>query len=234
MADLILFIHGLGCSGDAFAEARNHPRLGAIPQWCPDLLGFGAAPKPADASYDLQQQAQRLAVELRDRAFDRLHLVGHSLGGAVMLLLPEDILARTATLISVEGNLIGEDCGLVSRKVAGSHYDSFVNDIFPRMRDHLDSLGIRGLHLGATTPLVFYRSCLSLVHWSDSSELLWRFLAFPRRKAYLHGGRSRHLPILRRLPYDLLVEVPDSGHFLMHDNPGVFYDRVADLILGDG
>jgi pimeloyl-ACP methyl ester carboxylesterase len=55
----------------------------------PDLLGYGAAPMPADGGpFTLDHEVERLLALLRQRGVQgALHLVGHSYGGAVALRL---------------------------------------------------------------------------------------------------------------------------------------------------
>jgi pimeloyl-ACP methyl ester carboxylesterase len=55
----------------------------------PDLLGYGAAPMPADgAAFTLDHEVERLLALLQQRGVQGpLHLVGHSYGGAVALRL---------------------------------------------------------------------------------------------------------------------------------------------------
>jgi pimeloyl-ACP methyl ester carboxylesterase len=81
----ILLLHGFGTNGYTWARwiaelARRH-RVFVV-----EMKGFGASPKPRDGRYGPQDQALLLhhlilQLDLRD-----LTLIGHSLGGAVVLL----------------------------------------------------------------------------------------------------------------------------------------------------
>lgn len=82
----VLFIHGLGGAGGYFL---NHAgKLAEHRLIAPDLLGFGASPKPLDARYDVDEQVARLLFTLGEELEGRKTvLVGHSFGAVVALAL---------------------------------------------------------------------------------------------------------------------------------------------------
>ena len=49
--DLLLFVHGLGCSKEAFLPAWEEERLKEYSLLAFDLVGFGEPSKPEDFSY---------------------------------------------------------------------------------------------------------------------------------------------------------------------------------------
>ena len=59
------------------------------------------------------------------------HVVAHSMGGAIGLLLSDDILARIKSFSNLEGNLMPEDC-FTSRKVTDHSVQSFQNELLPK------------------------------------------------------------------------------------------------------
>ncbi len=77
----LVFLHGIGASSRYFQN-----RLGTLPQnyrcVLPDLLGFGASPKPADCAYTITDHLDALHGTLADRGVldQPVTLVGHSLG----------------------------------------------------------------------------------------------------------------------------------------------------------
>lgn len=98
----ILLIHGLIGSLSAPAILRA---FGEAEVLAPDLLGYGTAHAAAPVDWTLADQADHLAGWL-DRAgiAEPVHLVGHSVGGAVAVLFARRYPGRTASLTSVEGN----------------------------------------------------------------------------------------------------------------------------------
>lgn len=61
-----------------------------------DLKGFGASPKPIDEHYALVDQVAYIRELLTELGLTKLVLIGHSLGGAVSLVLA----AQTPSLVS--------------------------------------------------------------------------------------------------------------------------------------
>lgn len=78
-------IHGFG--GSSFTWKSWAPRLAQRSQvFTIDLMGFGAAPKPADATYEPGEQARLVEAFLIEQGIDTVTLIGHSMGGGISLL----------------------------------------------------------------------------------------------------------------------------------------------------
>lgn len=96
-----LLIHGLiGSLRELVPVFARH----AAAAHAPDLLGYGALQQVDPASITLPGQVAHLLAYLDEHGLDRVHLVGHSVGGAVALLFAAQHPERVATLFSVEGN----------------------------------------------------------------------------------------------------------------------------------
>lgn len=83
----VLFLHGIGNSGDAWTKVINHlpdnVRIISI-----DLLGFGGSPKPTWAMYNAKNQARAvLATYLKLGRVSPVIIIGHSLGSLVAIEL---------------------------------------------------------------------------------------------------------------------------------------------------
>jgi pimeloyl-ACP methyl ester carboxylesterase len=102
----VLLLHGLlGSLSDptilaAFGDARV---------LAPDLLGYGAHRKNAPATWTLDDQADHVAAWLRERVDEPVHVVGHSVGGAVAVLFAHHYPGLVRSLTSVEGNFTLHD-----------------------------------------------------------------------------------------------------------------------------
>jgi len=219
---LLLCIHGLGCTHRSWDGLQAAIAATDWAIYAPNLPGFGGQPAPADFGFAMEEQAAWLAEQLQEFSYRQLHIVAHSMGGAIGLLLPDTVLHRASSFVSVEGNLIGEDCGLVSRRTSEMTLAQFRDRFYPRLKTSWAKLGLQGIDLEAVAPETFYRSCHSLVEWSDSGHLLGRFRALTCKCHYLYGSRSAHLPILQRLAPEEASAIADAGHFLMEDNPAAF------------
>ncbi|MDP2800530.1 MAG: alpha/beta hydrolase [Phreatobacter sp.] len=82
----IVLLHGLGASSYMWRHlapvlAKQY-RVIAV-----DLKGFGRSDKPADGGYRIEDHAASIIALLRRLKLDDVTLVGHSLGGAIALLL---------------------------------------------------------------------------------------------------------------------------------------------------
>jgi len=145
------------------------------------------------------------------------------MGGAIGLLLPSALLNSALTFANLEGNLIGKDCGIVSRKTISVSFQKFENELLPDLRALSKSLGEGRFFLDSALPLGFYKSAESLVRWSDSGDLLSRFKNLRCKKSYFYGEKNSDLDVLHRLNTIEKIMIGRSGHFMMNDNPDEFY-----------
>lgn len=83
--DVFVLVHGYGASG--FTWRHWAPKLAELGHVVlVDLKGFGRAPKPDDDRYGPADQADLVVRLVRERDLGHVTLVGHSLGGGVVLL----------------------------------------------------------------------------------------------------------------------------------------------------
>jgi len=227
--NLIFFLHGLGCSKGSFENVWERPDFKGFSLLAMDFVGFGHSDRPIDFSYSLEDHAKVCATVLRTFSEPRLHIVAHSMGGAVGLLLADDIFKQTETFINVEGNLIGADCGFISRKTISVPYETFEKELFPEFQSQLKTKEYQYLFLDTAAPFAFYKSAQSLVEWSDSGRLLERFKQLKCNKAYFYGQRNMGIKALDRLDTIKKRVISKSGHFPMNDNPDEFFSTLLNL-----
>jgi pimeloyl-ACP methyl ester carboxylesterase len=159
------------------------------------------------------------------------------MGGAIGLLTAETLGSKLKTFVNVEGNLLGEDCGILSRKTISVPFETFSSTLFDQLQEMMARSEEKGTRLWAswckkTAPYAFYKSAESLVAWSDSGDLLKKFQLLPVRKTYIYGKNNFH-SLTKQLQH--LQSIPSfgvarSGHFVMNDNPQDFY-RVLSRFL---
>jgi len=231
--ELVLLVHGLGCNKSAFNPVytgQDQRRWLAI-----DLPGHGQSP-PVAAQRDLIGFYADLVSELvRQLGHRTVHLVGHSMGGAVALLAANTL--PTGALVSIEGNLTGEDCGLVSRQIAAQSRSEFVRAGFAGLRERLladAETGVRiwGNWIEHADPATVWEAAAALVTWCDSGALAARWPRMHRR-TYLWGERSGYPEHLRSLlgPGGA-HQIPFAAHFAMVDNPIGLADAITAAIDG--
>jgi pimeloyl-ACP methyl ester carboxylesterase len=110
----LVLIHGLLGSCSYFDPQSLLPGLDIH---APDLIGYGAN-RSIDEGITLQRQAAEIVRVLREDVGRPAWLLGHSVGGAVMMLAAEQVPERVAGLISVEGNFTLKDAFWCSRIAA--------------------------------------------------------------------------------------------------------------------
>lgn len=231
-ADLLLFMHGLGCAKDSFDGAFEADALREYSLCSFDFPSHGLSGALPPGVATLQVYAD-IACDVLDRLSpQRVHLVCHSMGGAVGLLAAPKI-ANLATFVNVEGNLIGADCGLVSRQIANQPIDQFRDRGFNQLVDELEAsnrkdLQTWGTWLSRCDPIGLHDIANSLVEWSDRGELLDMFLRLPN-PVYLYGCDSQLDHLFSALQGTLSHSISRSGHFPMIDNPREFYELLQKL-----
>jgi len=224
--ELIFLLHGLGCSKESFRDIWIRDEFKNYSILAIDLPGFGESSKPDDFSYKMDDHALVCAEVLKEFSSKQLHIVAHSMGGAIGLLLPPAVLNRTLSFANLEGNLIREDCGILSRKTIDHPFHEFEKDVLPGFKVQFKSFGEGRFFFDSSSPWGFYKSAQSLVFWSDSGQLLSRFKNLPCKKAYFYGDSNSSLAVLRQLDEVEKIEISKSGHFVANDNVDEFYFRL--------
>jgi pimeloyl-ACP methyl ester carboxylesterase len=226
--DLIVFVHGLACTKDTFRHAFNQRYFPRSSLLAIDLVGFGDSCKPTDYSYSMEDQALLYQRLLEKFAYQKLHVVAHSMGVAVALLFSPHTLKKTVTFVNIEGNLIAEDCNMLSRRIADLSYEEYESRMFPKQKTRFRNDIL--LRYDLSTPLAIYNSSVSLVRWSDSGELLCRYNELKCKKSYFWGESNVDMPVLGRLDENEKCMISNSGHAMMIENPMEFYSKLAEFI----
>lgn len=238
-ADLVLFLHGLGCVKENFASLGTSPDLEGLALLAPDLPGHGASQNLPPTSWTMEGMTAAIVDLLEEcgAGVEHLHIVVHSLGGAVGLLLAQDSPIPVASFINVEGNLVAADCGMLSRRTAEMDLDQFRNGKFERLKararefedpivrawaDWMDTCSAESLHASAK----------SGVAWSDSNRLLKIFLGLRVPKAYVYGSKSANPDVLKHLDGVPKHEISDCGHFVMLERPEALARVIARTVAG--
>lgn len=226
--ELILCVHGLGCDKDTFKQIFDYPEFENYNIIIPDLIGFGQSSKPENFSYELEEQTSVLTYLIKQFDIKRIHLLAHSMGGAIVLLLPKYILDKVDSFANLEGNLISTDCEMFSKKIAAMPKSEFNEDCLKQYQNTFkDSILLK---LNSTTPTALYHSSKSLVKWSESNNLLKEFKKLNTRKAYFYGEENLGSDLLTQLNGIERVMIAHSGHEMMVENPDEFYNRFYDFI----
>jgi pimeloyl-ACP methyl ester carboxylesterase len=233
--DVVLFLHGLGCSKDSFIDIFKFGHLENYSILIPDLIGFGDSSKPTDFSYSMEAHAQICQEILKKIDAQKVHIVAHSMSGVIGLLLAEKMPHKISSFINIEGNLIKSDCGLLSRKTMKVSYQDFKDKVFDEIKEGVAKLKEPGselwLHWSAKSDSkAFYLSLKSLVDWSHKGILLDMFHQLPTNKKYFYGDKNSKRAVLNLLNGIEKVQISNSGHSSMIDNPQEFYAKLNKVI----
>ncbi len=221
----LVLIHGLGASASqAFVDASRYPPLDGRRCVLPDLLGFGHSDRPAAFSYSIEDHAASVAALLDALGMQGVALVGHSMGGAVAIVLAKTRPDLVARLVLAEGHLDPEAGSVSGPVVARSESDFSV-------RGHADfvrALVAQGFtsYAGAfqaADPIAIHRSAASLLapRRSTFREML---VESPIPRVFLFGGQDTANPDLTWLPCHGVPAriVAGAGHDMVNDRPDAF------------
>jgi pimeloyl-ACP methyl ester carboxylesterase len=235
--DLLILLHGIGCSKESFDHAFDMESLYGFSICAFDFPGHGESSKdlPYDfytlpALADITERVVGQLVSRRAAGYRRVCIAGHSMGGAVGVLVAEGS-PDIDVMVSIDGNLIGEDCGLVSRSIAEQSTVDFRDTGFAnflaklRKSEQSDLLAWAQWCAGAE-PAAMHEAARSLVEWSDSRKLLEQFNELAG-KAYLYGAQDDRDYLIPQLASALIDTVPGSSHFMMVDNPDSLYEKLS-------
>jgi pimeloyl-ACP methyl ester carboxylesterase len=238
--ETIVYLHGLGSTKYDFFEAVNQPGLSDFTIVAIDFPGSG------NSKY-LEGLAVDDLVELTNQVISTLqltdlNLIGHSMGGLVALLFAGKYADRVRRLVSIEGNLAPEDCGILSRPTAALSFDHFVErDFMKTFQEKYAGLPYVGARVFADTfrknvsVRAFHDYCVSIVAHSDSGLLLPLFAKLEIPRLFIYGSANSNLSYAPQLDsYGVsVVEVPDSHHWPHIDNPAFYYQAIQDFLLNN-
>ena len=243
----LLFIHGLGESGLCFIEAFNHPLLGNYNILVPDLIGFGRSAGNNTDDYSFDSQVKRLIALLDVTGIQRVHVIGHSMGGDLGTLFCEAYPARALSLVNIEGNLTPDDRFITAQAVAAQREGRFeqwlLNDLagdivvnwalqWPTCIRYIASLQM-------CSPAAFLASAEQLYELdsldADDGQggiIGLKYLHLTLPKIYCLGcGRSSISQAFLENHALLYQSFPDAFHWIMLDTPKTFYRLLADFLL---
>lgn len=121
----ILFIHGLGESNISFIEAFQEPIMESYNLIAPDLLGFGRSSDAGKGGYSFSAQVTRLIQLLKKLNIENCHLVGHSMGGDIGVLLCHRNPDLFRTFVNIEGDLTSGDRFITTQVMTAIRKKSF-------------------------------------------------------------------------------------------------------------
>ena len=236
----VLFLHGLGSSSDDFAGAAEHPEMKTYRIEAIDLPGHRSSRWRRKSGADSVLACVELLSEyVAGHVNGELAIVGHSLGGAIGVLLAERLGDRCRGLIDIEGNLIDADCAALTRPTA-ARPDWERHELFQMIDEHLTGNPVGGTreyldryrrNVTDHHEWVAYTRALE-VH-SAHGFLLERLLALECRRSYIYGADDPPEVVEQLATHGVpATPIKGSGHWPMYANPDDLFDAIA-ADLGD-
>jgi pimeloyl-ACP methyl ester carboxylesterase len=230
----ILFLHGLGgASVPAFLDAAVRPPLCHHRRLLVDLFGHGFSDAPSGFSYRMEDQAAAVLGLVSAIGVSNVQLVGHSMGGAIAILVASEDGGRfVRRLIVAEPNL-DPGPGVASGPIASFAESEFVAH---GHRDFVSAVEERGFHDYAATLRVcdsvgLHRSAVSLIG-PRQPTYRERLLDIGIPRIFLGGEKSHEeeeWQWLRERGVAVHV-IPNAGHTMMTDNPEGFGAALAKAV----
>lgn len=222
----VVLLHGLGAaSAPYYAAAVASAPLAGRHALLVDLLGFGTSDRPRSFSYSLGDQADAVARALDALGLRGVHLVAHSMGGGIAVLLADRRPDLVARLVLVEPSLRPS----ARPGVDGLTEEEFVREGFARR------LVAAGPEWAATMrladPVAQFRAERAL---GDMPVLDDVVVGLEMPVAVIEGGISGWLaddPALAAAGIPV-ISVPETTHVLMLEEPRAFADAVAGALGG--
>ncbi len=241
---LIVMVHGLIGSLDYVDPAE---RIGEARVVILDLLGYGSLASAPIRGLTLAGQAEHVVGLVRALPDEAVWLLGHSMGGAVAMLVADRIPDRIAGVINVEGNFTLRDA-FWSARIAEQDLEDWRRD-YRRMQcncpDWLQKCEIepsverirRAEAVFANQPAeTVYAMSHAIVRETAAPAYLDCVRRVVERRCPVHliaGERSAadwDVPDFVRLAARSYAEQPGAGHLMMLEDPGAFCQIVNEIM----
>ena len=241
----VVMIHGLLGSLDYFSPGARLPGLAV---YTPDLIGYGMAQSRADlVELSLKDQARWVMEYIGKNVPQPCWLLGHSVGGAVAMILAQVQPQLVVGVINVEGNFTLNDA-FWSRRIANlptdvwtGEYEEMVDDPERWLRrSNVDPTPQRIKWaeeiLRNQPPSTVQAMAKAVVKDTGSSEYLQvvRQVVDHGVPMYLLAGeRSKegwNVPEWVRATAHEYVVQPNAGHMMMLEEPAEFCRIVSEIV----
>jgi len=248
LEDAVLFVHGLQhsfCHIEALAAGALAPHRVIIV----DLLGYGTNAEAPPDKQSVSANADYLEEVLQLNRCRRVHVVAHSMGGAVAVLFAERHPERVASFINVEGNFTLKDA-FWSKSLAAMS----IEDIRAMVdRDRGDPVGwLRRLEIEVTPYRLEVADCIQRMQSAETLKRMAQSLIQTTApamyldvvRAVLEAGIPMHLvagensrdawdvpDFVSRTVASITIQ-PKTGHMMMVEDPSAFLEIINGVLIG--
>jgi pimeloyl-ACP methyl ester carboxylesterase len=239
----VVMVHGFGghtfSFRNQFAAFSSDHRCVAI-----DLKGFGYSERPDDGDYSLSEQARLMLG-----AMDRLHvgratLIGHSMGGAVVMRMAAAAPERVEKLI-LAASVSGERTPVAPRL-------PFLRRILPGLSRLMAARAWKNMFYDPSQldTESIHQAYLGPAHLHGSINTIWQmwedvprdppidYAAITMPTLILAAEKERIIPLYplvlnrlqQHLPHAQVATVEHTGHLLLEENPSRANELIRDFL----
>lgn len=240
----LLMVHGLVGSLDYFEPAQ---RIRGADVFCIDLLGYGTHRDVPAERLTLAAQAAHVAEYAERLGRGPVWLLGHSMGGAIVMLAADRRPDLAARIINVEGNFTLKDAFWSSRVIRRSpaewakEYNAMLADIAGTLRQWgieptPQRIGWMSLVLRNQPAETVYAMSKALVAETQPPECVEAAQRVVKRGQPLHliaGEKSAEawdVPPFVRAGATSYTEQTNVGHLMMLEEPDTFCRIIEGLL----
>ncbi len=237
----VLLIHGFG--GDLTNWQLNQPALAeGRAVYAVDLPGHGGSAKDV-AAPDVAGLAATLRGMLDALEIPRVHLAGHSLGGAIALQMALDQPARVASVSLVCSAGLGPEINMAyiegfiaadKRKDMKTAVETLFADPSLVSRDMIDDL-LKYKRLDGVLPALRAIAGAAFAGGQQSSVLAGRIGALPMPVQAIWGAADRIIPATHAaaLPEEGRHVIASAGHMVHIENPAEVNRLIGTLLAAE-
>jgi len=238
----IVLLHGLI---GTLSDSRITESFGDYTVYAPDFLGYGSRSNGDDVDWTLDDQAAHVAAYIKNNVAGSVHVVGHSVGGAVSVLLAAAYPELVCSLTSVEGNMTLDDAfwsaGLARKSL--SEVESMLDDFKSDIDNWLNDAGVTPTPwtcevarnwLSAQPGSTVQTQARAVVDATSGPEYMKTVNELMTSELPFHllaGERSLagwHVPDTVRDNATSFAVIPGCGHLMMLENPQAFANHVVE------
>lgn len=229
----LVFVHGW-CCDRSFWNAQmdyfsNKYHVVAI-----DLPGFFNGSKNRD-QWTMQAYGKDVATVVKELNLDKIILIGHSMGGAIILNAASELPDNVIGLVGVDTDFA------MNNHFSAEELEPALKPLAAHDTEHIKKNNIRPMFRPDADPS--FVDELSTKMLSANSEVVYRtafhYLMFNGKKIFeeinlpiwfILGGKPETFKDTPLANYAKLVLIEDVGHFLMIEKPDEFNQKL-DLII---
>jgi lipase len=228
-------------------ESADAIRLRGYRVLAPDLLGYGTGAGDSSSEISLAAQVREL-IACIEHAFgtEKVDLVGHSVGGAIAMLLAAERPAMVRRVINIEGNFTLDDAFWSASvgRMTPSEAELMLAGLRAAPAGWLNRAGVTitdgNVRLArewlafqpAPTLRQMGRSVVDVTGAASYLDILKS--VFLRHPVYLLAGESSlpswHIPAWASNQAAGLVVIGDAGHLMMLDQPNQFIEGLVGFL----